>query len=69
MACETFNAVDWLRRLKAVGGWYALREGEVYAGWHVSADPNDEAARETWREIEGNEDRRAAIRAAIMSQR
>ena len=67
MASDTFDPLDWLQRFKAVGGWYVAQDEEVHAGWKLLGNPNDEAARATWREIEHSEDRRSAVRAAIDS--
>lgn len=65
MPCDPFDAADWLARFRAVGGWYAVQDNKVHAGWRIDGPSDDERVREVWREIEHSEERRASIRAVV----
>lgn len=65
MACDPFDPADWLEHFKSVGGWYAAQSDRVHAGWRIDDWEEAQTAREIWREIERDEERRVAIRAVI----
>jgi len=67
ISARQFCPIDWLARFNAVGGWCATVGGKVHAGWQLSGGPQDAEAREVWREIESDEERRAPIRALLLT--
>ena len=66
MSCETFDPRDWLRRFEAAGGWYVVQDDKVWTGWKAFGEPQEEQAREVWRELAGREDRREMVRAILI---
>jgi hypothetical protein len=64
-ASLSFDPADWLHRFSAAGGWYAAQGGEVLTGWRLDDFDQARAVREIWRELEHDEDRRAAVRAIV----
>ena len=66
MTCDPFDPLDWLRRFEAAGGWYVVQDDKVWTGWKAFGEPQEEQAREVWRELVGREDRREMVRAILV---
>lgn len=65
MESVPFDPSAWLAAFRAADGYWVVTPGSTSFGWYC--DGLEEQARELWREIEGNAERRAAIRAVALA--
>jgi hypothetical protein len=65
---QSFDPADWLARLKTVGGWWVVIEGQIHIGWAIAGYTHEQnlEARRIYGEVK-EEDKLAAVREYLLA--